>query len=446
MFSLLKRKSEPPLKDSPTKSGPSVYAAGATGADPAGPAESILTGLMTRYSETLDYKTALEWALPELLKQVNAEAGTFFLARPESSDLECVASVGPVNIHGIKVPNTKGLVGQAYSNTQSILIEDAQNDSRHNRQVDEATGFKTRSILTVPVHFSGKVYGALQALNRITENGKSEFFNSNHLKVFEDAALALGLALHNLSLTQSIVKNELIQKDLRAAEETQKALYSAGEKIPFVAARVVPARNLSGDFVDVVSVGDSVFMCQGDVAGKGIPASLTVARCLALFRLLVKDQRSLSEIVSVMNQELYELSERLEGSVGFVTFFVACLDPNQLKLSFINAGHGDLLLMERGKSDIVFSSSAPPLGIVESAEFEFDVQSVELLGKRLCVFTDGVSEAHSGEDELGLAGVSAIQGLMLDIGLHEALDRTMQFFTEHRLKTADDATMLLVGQ
>lgn len=97
---------------------------------------------------------------------VGADRGALFVETPDGSAL--VASLFHGNeLQEIRVERGRGLVGDVVATGRPIRIEDAYADARFDRTVDARTGYKTRSVLVVPlVGWEGHVLGALQVLNR----------------------------------------------------------------------------------------------------------------------------------------------------------------------------------------------------------------------------------------------------------------------------------------
>lgn len=409
---------------------------------------TLSVGLMERYAQSGDVLVALRWVLPEILQSINAQAGSLFLLQANTQDLHCKVCVGPVDITGIKVPITSGLVGQAFRERQGLLIADAQQHASHHSVVDTQTGFVTRSILTVPIVFGDQCFGCLQAINRLNEQGDICAFEEVHLSAFQQLATMLGIALQNVDLAGQLVHDALIKKDLKSAEEAQSSLFPGLSSFPFIAGQVIPARNLSGDFVDYFTVGDHIVFCQGDVAGKGIPAALTVARCLALFRLFAKAGLPPEQIAHNINHELYELASRSEMSAGFVTFLVGCFDPNTRHVTFVNCGHGDVLLVHANQTVEHMGALLPPLGVVASDTLNFQTHGWHLPKQmaRMFVFTDGILEANANGKELGLQGVTALAKAVVHLPVEQALTKIMGLFQQARLQTTDDATLMIVGE
>ena len=74
-----------------------------------------------------------------------------------------------------------GVAGHVFQSSEGLIIHDAYKDGRFNRSVDEQTGFRTRSILCVPVRtVNGEVIGVSQALNK-----KKGRFTQDDLELLE---------------------------------------------------------------------------------------------------------------------------------------------------------------------------------------------------------------------------------------------------------------------
>ena len=298
----------------------------------------LLSGLMRRFAETGDAVDGLQWALPYVLETLSAEAGSLFLHRPDEGVLECAVCVGPVDVTGLKVPQDKGLVGRAFTEGQGELVADATKDKAHFRNADSDSGFQTLSTATAPVQSKDKSFGAIQAINRRNGDEIGNFTKSD-LTLLEALAEILALALSNVELTQQAISDQLLQRDLSQAEEAQASLLPAPDPDGFAAGHVIPARQLSGDFFDHMRVGNRLAFCQGDVAGKGITASLMMARSIALFRRLARENTSASTMANAINNEFLDVQ-----SDKFVTFAVGWLDCDTGDVQFVNCGHVRRLL------------------------------------------------------------------------------------------------------
>ena len=132
---------------------------------------TLINGMMQQFAASGDAVDGLRWALPKVLAALDAEAGSLFLHRADEGVLECVVCQGPVDVTGLKVPATQGLVGRAFTERMPELVADATADRAHFSDSDTASGFQTLSTATAPVHLGDRGFGAIQAINRRTDEG-----------------------------------------------------------------------------------------------------------------------------------------------------------------------------------------------------------------------------------------------------------------------------------
>jgi len=178
--------------------------------------------------------------------------------------------------------------------------------------------------------------------------------------------------------------------ELAIAREIQAGLLPNLTGMPAAAAFNLPARHLSGDFYDYITLDDdSRVFCLGDVSGKGTAAALLMAKTLALFRWLSRAGHPLKEVMAQVNQSLWETAVR--GM--FVTLAAGHIKGGELTL--VNMGHPPPLLAgSRGMSQI--PASGPPLGILDRVDISTDTRSME--NQRLYLYSDGFLEGRLKED------------------------------------------------
>ena len=407
---------------------------------------NLVSGLMAQYASSGDAVAALRWALPLVLDNLNAEAGSLFLYRDADQSLECMVCNGPVDVTGLVVPADKGLVGRAFTTGQSELVSDAGADKAHFRAADDLSGFKTVSTATAPVHLRDQHFGAIQAINRRSNENPEMItnFSDADLALLTSLGSALAMAISNVRLAEKAIQDQLLQRDLDQATEAQASLMPLVDHNGYASGKVIPARHLSGDFFDHLMVDGKLAFCQGDVAGKGITASLLMARCIALFRSLAKQGKSGLEIATMINLELLDVA-----SDRFVTFVSGWFDPATGQAELINCGHGPLLYMpeaHQGKDapHQVIESHTVPLGLIDISAEPLKPWQGQLDHAALYVMTDGITEAMMGDDELGFDGLTDLaRGHKTMKGSQRVAD-IMRRFDDQRLVTHDDATLLIV--
>ncbi|MFQ5889503.1 MAG: GAF domain-containing protein [Gemmatimonadota bacterium] len=149
------------------------------------------------FNSTLDPDALLSRVFDRVVEILEAEAGSVWLR--EGDTVVCRIARGPVaeQIEGLELPLGAGIVGDVARRGESELVADAREDPRFVHQVDEATGFTTRSVVSVPLKAKGHVLGVLQVLNKRSGSG---LFDEADLALLEGLASTAGLALRNAQL------------------------------------------------------------------------------------------------------------------------------------------------------------------------------------------------------------------------------------------------------
>lgn len=125
---------------------------------------------------------------------VNSERASFWFWDTRKKQYWTIAAIGREQII---VPEGSGIIGASIQNKETILINNPYEDPRFNPSVDKETGFVTKSILCIPVvDTQGKVIGAYQAINKLSEEGDSDF-NEQDIKRLSMAAMFCGKTLES---------------------------------------------------------------------------------------------------------------------------------------------------------------------------------------------------------------------------------------------------------
>src|SRR5947209_5124974 len=235
---------------------------------------------------------------------------------------------------------------------------------------------------------------------------RSKKFNQDDLKLLMAVANQASAALELARLHESAVQRERIQRDLELGESVQRAFLP--QRLPEVNgyqffAQYKSALTIGGDYYDFIALPEGRWaVLLGDVAGKGVPAALLMAKLSAEARAcLLTSGGDPVKGVSALNDVLAQLF--LAGNMDrFVTFTAAVLDPTANVVTILNAGHMPPLLYCPGTGTLVDAIDAelggPPLGLVEG--FGYEAAQVTLQpGDSLLLYTDGVSDATNGQNQ-----------------------------------------------
>ena len=157
---------------------------------------------VTRKAEDEAFRSMLERALrlftERLAGLLNAERASLMLVDEEADELVVTVSQDLDVDARVSVPIGTGIAGAVAQSGETIRIDDAYEDPRFNPEIDRKTGFRTKSILCVPIRDqAGKIFAVTQLLNR--QDG--EPFDDTDEQKFSEFADSLGVileALHRL--------------------------------------------------------------------------------------------------------------------------------------------------------------------------------------------------------------------------------------------------------
>jgi len=212
----------------------------------------------------------------------------------------------------------------------------------------------------------------------------------------------------NKTALENLQKEAKLLKERELAGDVQKSLFPDISKYEnFVYARNIPARDVSGDYFDVISVGkDEYYFTLADVSGKGVKAGMYMAKASSTFRTLSNLSFSLEKVVYLVNNEIVEA--KFKGM--FVTAVFGKFNTKTGQVTFVNAGHESIMIVDRNKNFEFIKSELPPIGIIKYiSESMVKSKTINLNEKSFVVYTDGVTEGYiKNGQELGAEGVEKI--------------------------------------
>ena len=203
------------------------------------------------------------------------------------------------------------------------------------------------------------------------------------------------------------IAHEAMEEDLATAKVVQRALVREGgaELGPFSAyARMTPAKQVGGDFVDVVGPSDRMlFLTIGDVSGKGVAAALFMAASQSAVKSAFIGRADIGTTNAKVAAIAKDTNRRLcsQNPMGmFVTCMLAMVNMENGAVDYVCAGHDPAFLI--GIDD---SRRSLPLtgGLAMGLMEDFDYSSGHAVldpGETLFMYTDGLTDATNRKGEL----------------------------------------------
>ncbi len=249
------------------------------------------------------------------------------------------------------------------------------------------------------------------------------------------------LEKYRKQLELQYLKQELdVARQLQAGMLPQSPLFADRTEIE-IDGVMEPASEIGGDLFDAFFVDEHhLFFCVGDVSGHGIPAALFMARTISLMRTFAMTTTQPNHLLERINHQLCKGND----ADMFVTLFCGFFNVHSGQLIYSNAGHNPpVLASSNGVSKLLLPKGAM-IGVIPDINYtnlEIHLKPGDLL---LC-YTDGVTEAQTGEGEEFseqrlLELVAANTYLSID-ELLLLLRQTLREFTDN-LDLTDDCTLL----
>ncbi|XP_048256360.1 probable 3',5'-cyclic phosphodiesterase pde-5 isoform X3 [Haliotis rufescens] len=175
--------------------------------------EFLLTVTKSVFQDIISMDTVIMKIMNFAQKLVNADRASLFLLDHHRQELFArifdvgstmgVPSPESSQQKEIRFPMGKGVAGHVATTGEVLNIQDAYGDIRFNRDVDLQTGYRTKSILCMPIYIRGNIIGVVQMVNKM-----SGPFTRADEEAFETFAIYCGLALHHAKLYEKIRRSE----------------------------------------------------------------------------------------------------------------------------------------------------------------------------------------------------------------------------------------------
>ncbi|MCP4214270.1 MAG: SpoIIE family protein phosphatase [bacterium] len=247
-------------------------------------------------------------------------------------------------------------------------------------------------------------YGDMENIRAAMNGGAFDFITKP--VDFKDLEATINKTIIQIDFIVEALKSrdELValNRDLKIAARLQQAMlphtfppYPDHDEFE-IHARMEPAKKIGGDFYDFffITPGKLVF-AVGDVAGKGIPAALCMAKCCTLLKSIAVKKRHAGKCLEKLNTRLQP--EKYDDENLSVTLFCGVLDVATGEMQYGCAGHhAPYIIHDGGKVEQLPQIGGFPLAYFEESPYQ--VHTVQLQkGDTLAVYSDGVSEAENSQ-------------------------------------------------
>ncbi len=353
-------------------------------------------------SKALAGTVELERLLPRILDTLftvfaAADRGCILLKDPATGQMAPRAMKHRRGDEDETVKLSRTIVRTVLEQKTGILSADAVTDEKFNAS-ESIANFTIRSMMCVPLlGLDGEPLGLIHV---DTQNAAKKF-TKDDLDLLTAVAGQAALAYETARLIASYLEKQKSDNEMKIAAEVQRALLP--EHLPQAAgyeffASYESAQAVGGDYYDcLILPDDKVCLAFGDVAGKGVPASLVMSRLSSVVQNTLEFVQDVGEAAARINSHM--CANAVEGR--FVTFVLGIIDLKTNELSLVIAGHMSPMIrkvdgtIEEFPEEIV----GLPVGVIHGMTFDVARRKIEP-GETVVIYTDGVSEAMNAAQQL----------------------------------------------
>ncbi|NUQ61505.1 MAG: SpoIIE family protein phosphatase [Pirellulales bacterium] len=297
---------------------------------------------------------------------------------------------------------SRTIVEKALAQRQAILSEDARQD----------IGIPSESLISLPIRsvmcapLLAQDSTALGVIQLDTDDPRRRF-NANDLQILSTVAIQASMSIQFTQIHHERMRHAKLERELELAKQVQHSFLPVeNPEIPGYRfwSHYQSANQVGGDFYDYLRLpGGHCAVLLGDVAGKGVPAALMMAKVSACCKLaLLANPTDLCKTMAAVNAEVCGS----QAGVRFVTLVVCILDPATHAITLASAGHMSPMVRRRDGSveePADLQVRGIPLGVMP--EFAYTTTQIQLHpGECAVLYSDGLSEAMNSAGELYSTG------------------------------------------
>jgi sigma-B regulation protein RsbU (phosphoserine phosphatase) len=392
-------------------------------------------------NSSLDLDRILEVLVEHTTKNLNAATGTIYLLEKERKELWARTIMAKKKVE-IRLPVGQGIAGYVAQTGKTIRITDAYKDRRFYRDIDKRSGFKTKTMLCMPMKDRmGRINGVFQILNK-----RKGVFTKDDEQFLRAVSIPATIAIENARLHVAEVESQKVQRELDLAASIQQQILPKSMPTPVGAQMTAvtrPCRAVGGDFYDVIEIDeDRIALAIADVSGKGVAAALMVSTFQAALHTYIEFGLPLAEIASKLNSTIHEHST----VESFITCVLCIYNTKTGILQYVNAGHNFPIVFRPAGGFMQLESGAIGLGMAPGIRYEEEQIHLDH-GELLLLYTDGVTEAmNKSQDLYSEARLCTLVSKLLSRDVREIEDNVFKDVESFStgVKQVDDLTLLLL--
>src|SRR4051812_16511386 len=383
--------------------------------------------------------------LAEISETVGARRGSILVRDRVTDTLRPVAVLGAdvADVRPIPLTDTTTVSARVFNTLHPALVEDGEMIS------DAEKPYRRGAMLSVPIMWTAPAPRGSEPLGvvNLSDRRSGVPFTAGDQKLMAAIATQIGTAIQNAQLVRASVEQQRLAREMQLAHELQMKLLPNSDIVApeaIVAARVVPAESVGGDFYNLFRLGQgSTGVMIGDVSGHGYQAALIMA--LTMSAATIHAQRT-TDPGETLHALFSSVRDELATTEMFISGFYAIVDRNAGEIWYANTGHPHAFVFGADGSFERLAAADPPLGMGERRPATVR-RAWDAAGDLLVLFTDGISDARNrGGERLGETKILDVVKQQRAKEPDVILDSVFEVLEKHvgQAPQRDDLTMVLL--
>jgi sigma-B regulation protein RsbU (phosphoserine phosphatase) len=342
--------------------------------------------------------------LAELSDTVGARRASILEHDRVTDTLQAVAALGvaAADVPGIAIDDPTSVSAHVFRSLHPRIVEPGE------MPCDAERPYRRGSMLSVPILWTTPAGGEPLGVVNLSDRRSAQTFSAGDQKLVAAIATQIGSAIQNARLVRTSLHQQRLSREMELAHDlTMRLLPSSAVVAPEarVAARVVPAESVGGDFYHLFRVGGNCTgVMIGDVSGHGYQAAIITAMAMSASAIHAQIN---SDPAATLADVQRSLGDELAKTEMFITAFYGVIDLEAATLRYANTGHPHAFVVGADGAVERLLALDPPLGMVDAGP-RGAVRAWRQDSDLLVLFTDGISDALDRE------GVALGEQVVLD--------------------------------
>jgi sigma-B regulation protein RsbU (phosphoserine phosphatase) len=344
---------------------------------------------------TVTLEEAATTILTEISETVGARHAAILVHDPATDSLHVVAAIGHGSQGGppIRVDDPDCVSARVFRTQHPLTVDESE------MACDAERPYRRGQMLSVPIMWTTPSGGEPLGVVNLSDRRSHQPYSAGDQKLVAAIATQIGTAIQNARLVRASLEQQRLLQEMNLAHDLQMKLLPDPSIVApeaRVAARVIPAESVGGDFYHLFRIpGGRTGVMIGDVSGHGYRAALIMALAMSAAAIHAQNAADPGQMLAML---LGTLRDELATTEMFISMFFGVLEKKSSVLRWSNTGHPHAFIFHSSGEPKRLAAHGPPLGMTDEAPGAA-AEPWRRNEDLLVLFTDGIIDVQSPTGE-----------------------------------------------